>query len=52
MHPDKPQMGDEVDYRVAIGPGEIRITANTTDEDLPGGRDVWVEFKRILAMTL
>jgi hypothetical protein len=45
-------MGDEVDYRVSIGPVEIRVTANTTGEDLPEGRDVWIEFKRVLAMTL
>jgi ABC-type Fe3+/spermidine/putrescine transport system ATPase subunit len=48
----KAYLGDEVDYRVSIGPVEIRVTANTTGEDLPEGREVWVEFKRILAMTL
>jgi iron(III) transport system ATP-binding protein len=48
----KAYLGDEVDYRVAIGPVEIRVTANTTGEDIPEGRDVWIEFKKILAMTL
>jgi iron(III) transport system ATP-binding protein len=48
----KAYLGDEVDYRVSIGPVEVRVTANTTGEDIPEGHDVWIEFKRILAMMI
>jgi hypothetical protein len=35
-----------------LGRWKFESQPNTTGEDLPEGREVWVEFKRILAMTL
>ena len=42
-------MGDETEYRVALGEAEVRVTAPAAD-DRPEGAAVWVGLRRIIPM--
>jgi iron(III) transport system ATP-binding protein len=43
-------LGNEMDYRVALGPQEVRATGPAAADDLADGSDVWMTFTRVLAM--
>ncbi len=43
-------LGNEIDYRVAIGDMEVRVTGSTADNDLSEGTPVWMTFDKVLVM--
>jgi iron(III) transport system ATP-binding protein len=43
-------LGNEMDYRVSLGPQEVRATGPTTTDDLADGSPVWMVFSKVLAM--
>jgi ABC-type Fe3+/spermidine/putrescine transport system ATPase subunit len=43
-------LGNEMDYRVALGSQEVRATGPAAADDLADGSDVWMTFTRVLAM--
>lgn len=48
----KVYLGNEVDYRVSIGPIEIRVTTDAAEEDFGEGGDVWLTFKKGFAFAM
>jgi iron(III) transport system ATP-binding protein len=48
----KVYLGNEVDYRVAIGPLEIRVTADPSINDFTEGSEIWLVFKRVLTISM
>jgi iron(III) transport system ATP-binding protein len=45
-------LGNEIEYRVALGEVEVRATTAATSHDLAEGSSTWVTFRRVIAMTL
>ena len=43
-------LGNETDFRVALGDKEVRATADTAAEDFSEGSTVWMTFKKTLVM--
>jgi hypothetical protein len=46
----KIDLGNERDYRVALGPMEVRATGPTASDDIAEGSPVWLTFSRIVVM--
>ncbi|MDD5167884.1 MAG: ABC transporter ATP-binding protein [Syntrophales bacterium] len=44
-------LGNEIDYRIALGDTEVRATGPTADIDLSEGKPVWMTFEKVLVMT-
>lgn len=43
-------LGNEMDYRVALGPLEIRATGPAAGDGVAEGSPVWLNFSRIVVM--
>jgi iron(III) transport system ATP-binding protein len=48
----KVYLGNQLDYRVTVGSVEIRAAADAAGDDLAEGQEVWLEFRKVLALRM